>query len=380
MNELSTVPPADARDAWKNDVPNRITAAQDALAQHQSLLDEQLYQSDDQVRSACDDLSQQSRFALVQQAPFRAGGIVSQLQSHADVSAFSLAESVSQIEMPAGESAGRTAVAASPDGQQSDLTRGISQAIAGRNVGAVVLFSDGRQVGGDPTISSGLTQGAVPVFTVSAAAATPPHDLAIANIRMASSVFAGQTFGVHVDLRHEGINRGQIAVHLDVPGQPEKVADRANPRWPQAAGGGLSHQAFGIGGQKLRIWFPKAEGEATDANNHIERWVKVVPRRMQVLLIASSPTWDFQFVRNALGRSSEVEIKASVLGESQKWPLRSDELTSADVIVLFDPPAAALDASGWDLLEQFVERRGGSVILVAGNHLPADLVAPLRFH
>ena len=372
VNELSQVPPADARDAWKNDVPNRIARAQDALAQHQSLLDEQLYQSNEEVQGSCDELSRLSRFALVQQALLRPGGILSQLNAHADVSAFSLAESVQPLGLPAHDSMNNGAIATAPDGHQSDLTRGITQAIAGRNVGAVVLFSDGRQVGGDPTITSGLTQGAVPVFTVSAAAASPPHDLAIANVRAPSSVFAGQTFGVHIDVRHEGINRGDISVRLEAPGQQEKVATAQIREGRRFAAADFRVKLSEAGAQKLRIWFPKADGEATDANNHIERWVKVVPRRMQVLLIASSPTWDFQFVRSALSRSPEAEIRTTLLGEGQKWSLQADDISSADVIVLFDPPAAALDATRWDMLEQFVERRGGSIILVAGDHLPGE--------
>ena len=50
----------------------------------------------------------------------------------------------------------------------------------------------------------------------------------------------------------------------------------------------------------------------------------------------------------------------------------ANDFNSADVIVLFDPPVAALDATRWDQVEQFVERKGGSVILVAGSHLPGE--------
>ena len=193
-----------------------------------------------------------------------------------------------------------TVLAAAPNGHQSDLTRGIAESVAGRDVCAVVLFSDGRQVGGDPTVAWGLTPGAVPVFTISAAASSPPHDLAFANVRAPSSVFAGQSFGVHVELRHDGI-KGDISVHLAAPDQPEQILKAPIREGRRMATADFRVKLSQAGAQKLRLSFPKAEGEASDANNHVDRWIKVVPRRMKVLLVAGSPSWDFQFVQQCAG-------------------------------------------------------------------------------
>ena len=125
--------------------------------------------------------------------------------------------------------------------------------------------------------------------------------------------------------------------------------------------------------QKLRLWFNKAEGEISDANNSVERWVKVVPQRMHVMLIAGSPGWDFQFVRNALERSPAQEVREITIRPGGRLQgLAHGDILAQDVLVLFDPPMAAFDAAQWDEIEQLAERKGGSVILVAGSHLPAE--------
>jgi hypothetical protein len=372
LADLAQAPSAEDHKGWKTDLPARIARAQDALLQHQNALDEQLYQTHADVRTACDELSHLSRFELIQMALLRPGGILSRLEAQANVSAFTVAETLQPLELAAPNAPGGQAFGTSAEGHQSDLTRGIAEAIAGRNVRAVVLLSDGRQVGGDPTLAAGLTAGAAPVFTVACAASAPPHDLAFAGVRIPSSVFAGQAFNVHVDLRHEGINKGDISVHLEAPGQSDQVRAAVIRDIRRPASVDFPVTLSVQGAQKLRFWFPKDEGEISDANNHVERWVKVVPRRMKVLFVAGSPTWDFQYARNALARSPEIDVSVTLLGPGAKWSPPAREITSADVIVLFDPPAAALDATHWDQIEQFVERKGGSLLLVAGSHLPLE--------
>ena len=106
----------------------------------------------------------------------------------------------------------------------------------------------------------------------------------------------------------------------------------------------------------------------------VKRWVKVVPERVKVLLVAGSPTWDFQYVRSALGRLAEMEVKDVVLDPVYpRLPMTPKEILSQDVIVLFDVPVAALDEKQWDAVLRMAQVTGGSVILVAGDaHLPAE--------
>lgn len=366
LADLAQVPPAEAQNAWKSDLPARINRAIDALAQFQASADDQLYHSREDVRAACDETAQLSRFALVQQALLRPGGVVARLRAQGDVTAFSLSDVAAPMDLPQSGP-----LAAAPNGYTTNLTDGIAEAVAGRNVRAAVVISDGRQVSGDRTVLPGLVPAGVPLFAVSAAAPAAPRDLAFADVRAPSSVFAGQQFSVRVDLLHPGISRADVVVHLDAPDSsppPRTIHIREN----QPATATFPLRLSGNGAQKIRLWFARSEGEITDANNQVERWVKVVPQRMKVLLIAGSPGWDFQFVRKAMLRSPEIETRDILLRPGSKLSIPRRELSDQDVVVLFDPPPAAIDATQWDDLEQLAERKGASVILVAGTHLPAE--------
>ena len=199
-----------------------------------------------------------------------------------------------------------------PDGDGSDLTASIARAVAGRAVRAVVLFSDGRQVGGDATIVSGLTPDGVPVFTVSAAAAEAPQDLSFVSVSAPSSVFVGQTITVKAEVRHDGFDGVTIEMHCQIGAEKEQIKkltlhDRKN------ADVEFSARLSKPGVQRVRIWFPMVKGEASGDNNQALRWVKVAPERMKVLLVAGSPTWDFQYLRDALARLPEVQLRDVVV-------------------------------------------------------------------
>jgi hypothetical protein len=366
LSELAQVPAAETRDAWKTEVPARIARAADALVLYQSAADEQLYQMREDVRTACAQVAQLSRLALVQEALMGQRGVLARLREGGEVAGFSVSDVAQPLDLPASG-----ALPAAPNGYTTNLVDGVAEAVAGRNVRAVVLFSDGRQVSGDPVVFPGLVPAGVPVFTVAAAAPGAPRDLSFARVSVPSTVFAGQQFQVHVELRHEGIARADVAVHLQAPEEGEQIRpiQLREGRRPIA---NYTLRLSRAGAQKLRLWFPKVEGEISDANNQIERWVKVVPRRMKVLLIAGSPSWDFQFVRAALGRAPEMDVNQAVLAPGAKLATSRREISDQDVVVLFDPPPGAISTTQWDELEQLAQRKGGSVILVAGAHFPAD--------
>ncbi|HEX4792969.1 MAG TPA: hypothetical protein VH370_04205 [Humisphaera sp.] len=368
---LTPIPAIDARETWKTELPANISRAIDAVQLYQNASDEQLYQSRADVRQACDEVAAMSRFDLASAALLRSGGLLSRLRAEADVQVFSVADTVQPLDVPT-KAATQPVLHASADGYTTDLTRSISEVATGRNVRAIVLLSDGRQVSGDSTVVSGLAPGGVPVFTVAAAAPAAPRDLSFATVRIPSAVFAGQRFMLRADLRHEGINNMNVEVHLQTPQVQDQVKTAAI-REGRRASAYFPMELSQIGAQKLRLWFNKAEGEISDANNLIERWVKVVPQRMHVMLIAGSPGWDFQFVRNALERSPELQVREITIRPGGRLQgLARGDILAQDVLVLFDPPMAAFDAAQWDEVEQLAERRGGSVILVAGSHLPVE--------
>ncbi len=103
----------------------------------------------------------------------------------------------------------------------------------------------------------------------------------------------------------------------------------------------------------------------------------------RVLLIAGTPTRDYQFLVHQLSRDRETVadaiLQTAAPGSEQdvhqlldRFPTTEDELASYDTIVAFDPDWESLDRGETDdnrptaLLERWVAERAGGLILVAG--------------
>ncbi|HET6249003.1 MAG TPA: hypothetical protein VFE47_15000, partial [Tepidisphaeraceae bacterium] len=392
LSDLAHVPDTASRDAWRGKVPEQIAAAVAAVATFGDNADSELYESNADVRSACDAIAANTRFSLVEQALLRPGGVVASAGKDAEVRGYSLAGDVTPLELMHGNQVA-SSLNTTPDGDESKLTEGIVRAIGGMPVRAVVLFSDGRQVGGDPTIVSGLTPLGVPVFTVSAAAAEPPRDVSFASVSVPSSVFAGQSIRVKAELRHNGFDDVPLQLHCTVGNEQQVRTITLRDNKPATAE--FTFRMSAEGEQKVHLEFPaltidakdprksedpakvahKSEdprkAEASTDNNEVDRWVKVVHDPMKVLLVAGAPTWDYQYLKKTLARLSglsELKLTDIVLDPANPHLyLSTKDIRGQDVVVLFDVPVAACDAARWGAIEHVAHVTGGSVIIVAGD-------------
>ncbi len=376
---LAKPPDAQAAREWKTKVPKQLAAAVEALARFRAAFDQHLYESDPQVHQACQEESRLSRDSLVQRALLDpAVGLVTRLIPKMPVAGFSLAANIEPLELqrdgkPVAE------LSKGPDGVTTDLTGGIA-AVAGRTrARAIVLFSDGRQVGGDARAVAGLAPAGVPIFTVGVAAAAPPRDAVLTHVAVPAGAFIGDTVVVRAEVGHDGIDGVAAEVHLaagDAPDQIRSVELRSGQ--PAFVEFPLELKKEQAGSLKLVLSIVKIAGEATDANNRIERWMKVMPERMRVAVWSGGPTWDAQELCAMLERRGEIELSRAILGGgAAPLQMSPQDILRQDVIVLCDPPVTALSARQWDAVGRLVSERGGSVILVVGEHLPAEYSSTL---
>lgn len=388
-------PVAEVRGAWAADVRARIDAAAAAADAAQRAADEQLYAASEPVRQACAELARLPRIALAEQALLRPGaGLVPQVAAGVPVSAYAVAGDVSPLDLRAGGGGATTrpALGVEPDGRRSDLASAVAEALRLRGggegiagpVGAVVLLSDGRQVGAAGALAAGLSgqPSGPPVFAVAAAPADAVRDLAFASVEFPAAVFAGESITVTATVRALGIAGTTATVRLKSGGDAEQVrqvvipspsaASDAPPPVPAVAEFRLKLDQPGA--QEFVLSIDPLPDEATADNNTARRWVKVTPQKMRVLAVAGSPTWEFQYLRNALGRSAEVRLESTILPptDAPKLAVSVKEIAEQDVLILSDVPAAALSDDQWAAVYMLASR-GGSVVLMAGEaHLPSE--------
>ena len=129
------------------------------------------------------------------------------------------------------------------------------------------------------------------------------------------------------------------------------------PWWPIEAGA-----------RTLRIEAVAVEGEVTSIDNAIDVGVAVMADQSRVLVFDARPSWNSTFVRRALEDDPRfaVEYRARVApglsAGTARGALDAGALEASQLVIVGGPDA--LTASETALLDRFVTRRGGSLILL----------------
>jgi hypothetical protein len=358
------------REEWIGRLRVAVGDARREIERSQAVVDEELYQSNPQVRWVCDDLSRMSRFDLSWEALTGGKGLLSRLEPKTPVVGFAIGQQVSPMALRAGGEASLR-----PDEAGSDMMGSLRRAMQrlGREpVQAVILFSDGQQVGPQAAIPSGLLPAGTPVFGMYTASPRV-RDLAIERVEMPRTVFVGETLTVRVmvrNLRMEvGALKGEARLWADGgPMVTQSLRVNAVKKTVEPVEMKIRLDRPGI--QRLVIILPTQDGEASVANNQAEQWVKVLSQRMKVLVLGGSGAWDYRYLCDALGQSASVELLNAVVAAGHPSPAISPErILDQDLVILHDVAREALTLEQWDAVGQLVSRRGGSVIVVPGLSL-----------
>lgn len=271
------------------------------------------------------------------------------------------------------------------DGEATDIAGALSRlrrTLAGANLGAVVLATDGAaNRGGSPAAAAEAL--GVPVFTLGVGASSPAPDIAIREAVTNRISYTGERLPIEVRVSSVGFAEQETAVRLTEggaliesrrlrlsgTGEEETVTFTVLPSSP--------------GVHRYTVSVPEAPGEFTTTNNDRIVATTTLKGRLRALLHGGRPSWDFAFLRRILESDANIELTVSVAaGEGGGAPPPSRvELLSYDLIVLVEPDFAdPLLPADW--LDDFVRDRGGGLLVVgvpdrtwtAGEEGPASVL------
>lgn len=330
------------------------------IADSQSLADVRLHDSNQQVRDACRTLSELSRLQLVDQALLSApGALLPVLQRRQTVHLYGVDDGLAPLDDD------RPLVA---DGSASALAKAIREVLAAhadRPPAAVLLFTDGRRVADDaePLAAD------VPVLAVQVGAPRP-RDLVVAQARMPASIFEGEDLTVAIHARSADLPQLAGAVTLQF-GQRQVTAPLTVAQG-QPATLEMSVPSPPAGLHRVLVTLSPQPGEASTANNAVDRWVRVLPPGVRVLLLGGAPSWDWRSLRDALADATWVRLDALLATPAEPLDLPAADLAEHDVVILCDLPRRALSDEQWGALYAMVKDRGAGLLLTGGVCLPAE--------
>jgi hypothetical protein len=266
----------------------------------------------------------------------------------------------------------------------------------------IVVISDGAQNAGvEPTAAvEAASQHKIPFFSVGLGSTEPQRNVAIRDLVIPTRAFPGDTLSVTGFVQASGYAGRWVDVQLgrrragEREGPQSASSQTATPlgteRVALKGDGEMTDVSFNVDpGEagtfvyELRVVAPADDANARD--NQREAEVEVVDRRTRVLLFASGPMRDYQYLRNQLHRDKsmtvDVLLQSAQSGASQdagkilsRFPATREELYPYDCVVAFDPDWSALDAAQAALLESWVAEEAGGLIVVAGPIHTANFV------
>ena len=318
-------------------------------------------------------------------------GWLEALKQRYRVKLVSIGEDVRDISIEANGDYSNVAVldATQPTSRLGDAVRKIIDRQRGRSTAAIVLLTDGISTEG-ATLREAAAYArnkALPLHIVGLGSEQPPRDVRLSDLLVDDIAFVGDVLNFDFELHSVGLAGRQATVRLtrDKASTPlaavtVKLTDDNSPQSIR-----LSHRPQEEGDFDYTIEIDSFDDEQNHDNNRLTRRISIRNSTIRVLLVQSSPSYEYRYLSNLLSRATKrgaPEEKAieltTVLQEADleyinvagtavtAFPVQRDELFKYDVIIFGDANPAFFSRSALDNVREFVEERGGGVAFVAG--------------
>jgi len=199
-----------------------------------------------------------------------------------------------------------------PQGSETDLAQvliDLKQQVSGRDLGAVILYSDGTDTRGLSIERAGVLAKEldVPIYTLGFSGASAASDLAISRIVGDDFAFVHNTVAIDVDLEEKGLKLSSVMVSLK---KEQRIIATKEAVFNAEGRARISFEfkPREIGKLAYEISVPVQEGEAVLSNNKRSLVLKVIRDRIRVLQVAGRPSWDERFLRELLKRNPNIDL------------------------------------------------------------------------
>lgn len=358
------------------------------------------------IQTSLDLFDQSSRWQRMQRGlQLTEASLLARLREHHDVEVITLDghEALTQP-LPEGDTP-PTAAPELPNAPLTDLTSGLASQQttvaagspqAGRS--AIVLLTDGRHNAGPSPVETAQLMGAAgtPFFPVSFGAATPPGDLVLRSAQHAETVFAtdrlagtllfddtmpsGQPISVRIRQRDEVVweetisTTGQGPRRLPFQLDVQPLVEAAGSWQTDSADVRLHSLPVDLTAEIVPL-----QEEAEAGNNTAPLRVAVVTQPSRILLLDGRSRWETRYLRNAFERDSQWDVSVIIAGpgtdtptlprgdKAGQFPATREDLLDFDLIILGELPADLLAKHEYAWIRDFVQQRGGGLILMDGS-------------
>jgi uncharacterized membrane protein len=271
-------------------------------------------------------------------------------------------------------------------GQALDRAR---DELAGLPLAGLVMVSDGADTSDaaiDETLAS-LKQRSIPVFTVGVGQERFAKDIQVTRVETPRSVLKGTALVVDVVLSQTGYGGQTVPLSVEDDGRIVSTQEVTLPADGESATVKVRFTASEPGARLFKFKVPTQAGEQVTQNNARDSLIQVNDRREKILYFEGEPRFEMKFVRRAVEDDKNLQVIILLrTAENKYWrgdvsdkdeliggfPKTREELFAYRSVILGSVEAAAFSPEQLRMLADFVNKRGGGLLMLGGRRSFAE--------
>lgn len=285
-----------------------------------------------------------------------------------------------------------------PQGQVSRLGESLSQILEqqrGRPTAAMVMLTDGITIEG-PSLTEAAQQAAlrgIPIFPIGIGSQQLTRELRIEEVVVDPVAFVGDMLTFVVRLSAQGMPGEMVRISVADQSNPGQTLDQQTITLPNEQVTReirLQFRPEKVGDFQFQVQAEPNTPEASEEERaSVTRKVKVLDATIKVLYVQAYPRFQFRFLKMLLerqlkrsptaGQDEKAFELTTILQDADQsyadqdetaaiaFPATRQELFDYDVVLIGDVNSAFLSREQLQNLQDFVEIKGGGVMLIAGQ-------------
>jgi uncharacterized membrane protein len=258
-------------------------------------------------------------------------------------------------------------------------------------IGAVVLMSDGADNSGgiDLDTISDIKRQRIPIHTVGFGRERMAHDIEVTDVQMAARSLAKSRLEAQVTFHQWGLKGEKARLVVRDAGKILTARDIVLHGDGAAQTETVLFNAGDAGVKNLQFSIDALPEEDNKNNNALTRVLYVDNAKPRILYMEGEPRWDYKFIRRAVEDDKNIDLYCVVRTTQNKlytqvptdapsgelkdgFPTKVDDLFTYQGIILGTIEANYFTPAQQDLIQQFVDRRGGGLLFLGGRASLAD--------
>ncbi len=196
----------------------------------------------------------------------------------------------------------------------STLFGEIENRFSGRNLGAIIIASDGLYNKGFSPVSA-ASRVKVPVFAIGLGDTTLRRDLVLKNVIHNRIAYLGNTFPLEAVIEAKRCKGAATTLTVSKNGvklftqQVPVNADLFSMSIP------VQLEAKEAGLQRYRVALSPVDGEVTEANNVIDIYIDVLDGREKILILSAAPHPDVAALKESIEANDNYEVESFAISD-----------------------------------------------------------------